>query len=63
MAFVWQIYRLLVNLPIFSYGFSKFVLALFFSHVFEFLSQMSLLRITDQVCLGQKGLIWHPRFV
>jgi len=49
-ALVWQMYRLLVNLPNFSSWFSKFVLALFFSHVFEFLSQMKIPNLGDSLC-------------
>ena len=50
MDLVWQMYRLLVNLPNFSYCFSKFVLALFFSHVVEFLSQMKIPNLRDSLC-------------
>jgi len=50
MALVWQMYRLLANLTNFSSCFSKFVLALFFSHVFEFLSQMKIPNLRDSVC-------------
>jgi len=52
MALVWQMYKLLVNLPNFSSCFSKFVLALLLWHVLEFLSQIKIPNLRDSLRQG-----------
>jgi len=61
MALAWQTYRLLINLPNFSSCFCKFVLALFFLNVLEFLSQTKIPNLRDTLRPGW-GDLWILTF-